>query len=77
MRLSNSLVFGGRFSEALGFGVRSGNAVKFVFEYPDGPLHTTFAWNSGESTWKLLMEQKDKNGKWSVFGEQLLRKARS
>ncbi|HSB10368.1 MAG TPA: hypothetical protein VLM38_12845, partial [Blastocatellia bacterium] len=67
-------VFGGRWSETLGFGARSGNAVKFVFEYPDGPFHTTFTWNPDTSTWNLLMQQKDKSGKWNVFGEQVLRK---
>jgi len=30
-------VFGGRYSESLGYGTRDGNAIRFVFEYPDGP----------------------------------------
>ena len=44
--------FGGRFSETLGFGTRDGNQIKFVFEYPDGPFHTTYVWNSKENTWQ-------------------------
>lgn len=67
-------VFGGRWSETLGFGTRSGSSIKFVFEYPDGPFHTTFSWAPDSSTWKLLMQQKDKSGKWTVFSEQELRK---
>lgn len=67
-------VFGGRWSETLGFGARSGNTVKFVFEYPDGPFHTTFAWAAETGSWKLLMQQKNKAGNWTVFAEQELRK---
>jgi hypothetical protein len=62
-------VFGGRYSETIGYGVRDGDAVRFVFEYPDGPFHTTFRWNREKDTWQWLMEQKDKDGKWTVFGD--------
>lgn len=61
--------FGGRFSETLGYGVRDGNEIRFVFEYPDGPFHTTFRWDPDKNTWRWLMEQKDKNGKWSSFAD--------
>lgn len=30
-------LFGGRWSETLGFGSRDGDSIRFVFEYPDGP----------------------------------------
>jgi uncharacterized protein DUF1579 len=61
--------FGGRFSETLGYGVRDGNSIKFVFEYPDGPFHTTFRWDPDKNTWQWLMEQKDKTGKWAPFAD--------
>ncbi len=61
--------FGGRFSETLGYGVREGNSIKFVFEYPDGPFHTTFRWDPDKNTWQWLMEQKDKTGKWTPFAD--------
>jgi hypothetical protein len=35
-------LFGARFSETLGYGTRDGNAIHLVFEYPDGPFHTTY-----------------------------------
>jgi hypothetical protein len=60
-------IFGGRFSETLGYGARDGNRIKFVFEYPDGPFHNTFTWNAEAKTWAFLMEQKDQTGKWSEF----------
>src|ERR1700679_3405176 len=61
--------FGGRFSETLGYGVRDGNTIRFVFEYPDGPFHTTYKWDPEKNTWEWLMEQKDKNGKWTSFAD--------
>jgi hypothetical protein len=62
-------VFGGRFSETLGYGLRDGNAIRFVFEYPDGPFHTVFQWSPEKGTWQWLMTQKDKDGKWANFGD--------
>jgi hypothetical protein len=60
-------VFGARFSETIGYGVRDGDSIRFIFEYPDGPFHTTFFWASKAGTWQWLMEQKDKDGKWVQF----------
>lgn len=65
-------VFGGRFSETLGYGKRSGNSIKFVFEYPDGPFHNTFIWTPETKGWRFLMEQKNKNGTWGVFAQDTL-----
>jgi len=62
-------VFGTRFSETLGYGARDGNALRFVFEYPDGPFHTTFRWSPEKDSWEWLMEQKDKDGKWTSFAD--------
>jgi hypothetical protein len=67
-------VFGGRFSETLGYGARTGNAIKFVFEYPDGPFHNTFTWHPESKSWIFLMEQKDQTGNWKVFAEDSLRR---
>lgn len=67
-------VFGGRFSETLGYGQRSTNTIKFVFEYPDGPFHNTFTWLPETKSWIFLMEQKDPAGKWKVFAEDILRR---
>ena len=65
--------FGGRFSETLGYGTRSGNSIKFVFEYPDGPFHNTFTWDEKAGAWNFLLETKNKAGKWVVFAEDRLR----
>jgi hypothetical protein len=66
--------FGGRFSETLGYGTREGNELRFVFEYPDGPFHTTFAWDPEKNMWDWRMEQKDKEGKWAPFADLKLSK---
>lgn len=68
-------VFGGRFSETLGYGTRDGNAIRFVFEYPDGPFHTTFRWSPEPNSWQWLMEQKNKEGKWTQFADLKLTRA--
>ncbi|HMK31370.1 MAG TPA: hypothetical protein VK473_16930 [Terriglobales bacterium] len=62
-------VFGGRFSETLGYGTREGNSLRFVFEYPDGPFHTTFRWLPEEDAWQWLLEQKDNSGRWTTFAD--------
>jgi len=62
-------VYGGRYSETLGYGARDGRSIRFVFEYPDGPFHTTYRWFPEADTWQWLMEQKDKDGKWTNFAD--------
>jgi hypothetical protein len=64
--------FGGRFSETLGYGVREGSAIDLVFEYPDGPFHTTFA-RDPEDGWTILMRQRGSTGAWQDFGRFALR----
>jgi len=65
-------IYGGRFSETLGFGKRSGNDIEFVFEYADGPFHTTFRWNADSHQWQWLMRGKNKDGQWFEFGDMTL-----
>ena len=65
-------IFGAPYSETLGYGAREGDEIRFVFDYPDGPFHTTFRWNSAHNTWQWLMEQKDKSGKWAPFADLTL-----
>jgi len=70
-------VFGGRFSETLGFGAAKGrDSIRLVFEGPSGPLHNTLTWNQKDGSWSVLIEQKDGNGKWTVFTEETLRKTK-
>jgi len=78
-------IFGGRDSETLGYGTRQGsrvdgksspgdqkdNSIALVFEYPDGPFHTTMRWIPESGTWQWHLEQKDK-GKWSTFADLTL-----
>jgi hypothetical protein len=60
-------VYGGRFSETLGYGTRSGNDIRFVFEYPDGPFRTTFRWLPDSHQWNWMMQTKNKSGQWTEF----------
>jgi hypothetical protein len=68
-------IYGGRVSETLGYGVRSGDRIEFVFEYPDGPFHTTFQWLPERGTWQWLMRTKDKLGHWTDFANLTLRRS--
>jgi hypothetical protein len=66
-------VYGGRFSETLGYGVRSENSIRFVFEYPDGPFHNTLTFDAKAGTWISIMEQKNAAGVWTRFAEDHFR----
>jgi len=67
-------VYGGRFSETLGYGRRESDSIRFVFEYPDGPFHNTFTWNREAKTWTFLMETKNASGQWAPFARDELRR---
>ena len=63
-------VFGGRYSETLGYGIRDANAIRFVFEYPDGPFHNTFTFDPVKGSWTSLMRTKNAKGEWVTFGNE-------
>ncbi len=67
-------VYGGRFSETLGYGKREGNILRWVFEYPDGPFHNTFQWDGATKTWTMDMERKNSAGNWVPFAHDSLRR---
>ena len=68
-------MFGGRVSETLGHGTREGNSIKLEFNYPDGLFHNTLTWHPEAKSWTTLLEQKDQQGKWSIFAEENLRRS--
>jgi hypothetical protein len=68
-------IFGGRYSETLSYGTRDNSLLRFVFEYPDGPFHTTFRWSQKDDSWQWLLEQKNQEGKWSPFADFRLTRA--
>jgi hypothetical protein len=65
-------IFGGRFSETLGYGHRDASKIEFLFEYPDGPFRTTFRWDAETKAWHWQMRQKDKSGAWTDFSNFIL-----
>jgi hypothetical protein len=65
-------VFGGRFSETLGYGKRVGNEIDFIFEYPDGPFHTNLIWDAALGQWHWHMTQKNTSGQWTAFADLTL-----
>ena len=63
-------IFGGRFSETLGYGTRDGNAIRMVFEYPDGPFYNTFTFDPATRAWSTLMRSKNQKGDWVTFATE-------
>lgn len=67
-------IFGGRWSEPVGFGARNGNSIRFVVEYPDGPFTNTFTYDPSTRTWSLLLRQKNARGEWETFATEQWRR---
>jgi hypothetical protein len=65
-------VFGGRFSETLGYGKRVGNEIDFIFEYPDGPFRTNLSWDATRGQWHWQMTRKNTSGQWATFADLTL-----
>ncbi len=70
-------VFGGRFSETLGYGTRDGNDLRFVFEYGDGPFRNRWRWVPESRTWEWHLEQKNEKGEWKTFADFRLKRTES
>jgi hypothetical protein len=66
-------IFGGRFSETIGYGTRDGDEIQFLFEYSDGPFRTTMKWSAAPGSWQWLMKQKGADGKWAEFANLTLK----
>ena len=58
--------WGAKFA-ALGKGTRTGDAIEFRFDYPDGPFFNTFTWNAERKTWTFRGENQDADGKRNLF----------
>ena len=65
--------FGGGFS-SVGFGVRDGNSLPFVFEDADGTVRNTFTYDPATQSWTSVIVQKAKGGDWKAFAEDRLKR---
>ncbi len=63
--------FGGKLS-AVGHGKRSGDAIEFVFDDPEGPFYNTFTRDPAKGIWTFLMEGQGKDGKRRFFARDTL-----
>ncbi len=52
--------FGGSFDSTIGRAVRGGTEIAFLFNYPDGPFHTTFSYDPKGDSWNLRMDSEEK-----------------
>ena len=67
-------VFGGRFSETLGYGTRVPAGIRFVFEYPDGPFVNVFTFNRSKHEWLSQMRRKNARGEWVSFADETFKR---
>src|SRR5207302_11518349 len=68
-------IFGGRFSETLGYGKRKDrNSIRFLFEGGTEPLQNTCTRNPRNGTWSMAIDQKDAKGKWTTFARESLQR---
>jgi hypothetical protein len=52
--------FGASFDNTIGYGKRAGDEIALLFKYPDGPFHTTFAYDPATDTWQMRMDSEVK-----------------
>ncbi len=70
-------VFGGRYSETLGFGAVSGDSLVLDFAYPDGAFRNTYRWYPATGEWTSRGESQDSTGAWQPFMTDRFRRART
>jgi hypothetical protein len=61
--------FGGWASETLGYGQRRGQAIDFLFDYPNGLFQNTMTWNPDRRGWSLALRARDRGGNWQPFAD--------
>ena len=64
--------FGARYARTVGIGMRQGDSVEFLFEYPNGLFSNTFTWEDDSRGWEMLLRQKEETGEWKVFAKKTL-----
>lgn len=67
-------VYGGSYSETLGFGTLEGNRLTFNFDYPSGLFQNIFIWHEESESWEMILRQKNEKGEWEIFAEKQLQK---
>jgi hypothetical protein len=65
--------FGAQYS-SVGYGTKVGDAIDFVFSYPDGPFHNRFSWDPTKRVWTFLMEAEGKDGRRTFFAEDTVKR---
>lgn len=67
-------VFGGPFSETLGYGSLKTDGLDLRFNYPAGPTLNRFSYDPKTDTWISHMRIQDEEGKWETFGKIVFRR---
>jgi hypothetical protein len=67
-------VFGGRFSETLGYGAWEADSLLFVFEYPEGRFENCFRWHPALHEWTSRLVSVDSAGVRHPFAFDRMRR---
>jgi len=67
-------VLGGRASETLGFGLRTGDQLQIVFDRPTLSVRHTLNWSTKESSWQYQIEVKDHSSNWHTVSTKTMKK---
>jgi hypothetical protein len=51
----------------LAYGKRYGDTLFIPFDFPGAPFRDTFSYDRTNDTWRFLLEDGDKEGKWTTF----------
>lgn len=65
--------FGGAFSETLGYGEKKVQSIEISFDYPQGKLINTFAYDNKIDQWTSHSVIKAENETWVTFGNIVLK----
>ncbi len=64
--------FGAAYTRTIGVGTRTGDSIRFLFDYPGGLFANTFVRHQGEDRWEMVLEQQDDDGTWTRFATKTL-----
>jgi hypothetical protein len=68
-------IFGSQYSRVPGIGTRRGDAIEFLFDYPDGGFSNTFTWAPDRDEWEMLLRERGGSGDWKTWATKKLQRA--
>lgn len=64
--------YGAAYTRTIGVGIRTGDSIRFLFDYPGGLFANTFTWYPEAHRWEMTLEQQSEDGTWTRFATKTL-----